>query len=136
MSQENVETLRRCFAVVNERGVEAAVEFFAEMLDADFVIDEAMDVPDSASYRGKDAFIANMSKLGEAFDELRIEPLEFIDLGEKLIVVVSMAGRGRASDAHVQTTFAQLWSLRNGKAAGLRDFATKVEALKAVGLEA
>jgi hypothetical protein len=30
--------------------------------------------------------------------------------------------------------FAQLWSLRDGRAVSLRDFATKDEALEAVGL--
>jgi ketosteroid isomerase-like protein len=135
VSQENVEIVRNCMELFNDQGVEAAVEAFAELLDVDFGIEEATDMPDSESYSGKDAFIANINKLAAEFDDLRIEPLEFVDLGEKLIVVVSMAGRGRASGAVVEMTFAQLWSIRAGKAINLRDFATKNDALKAMGLE-
>jgi ketosteroid isomerase-like protein len=84
-------------------------------------------------YSGRDAFIANLAKLEESFDELRLEPLEFLDLGDQIIVVVSLSGRGRGSEVPAQMTFVQLWSLRDGKAVSLRDFATKAEALEAVG---
>ena len=133
MSQQNVETLRRCFALVNERGVEAATGAFGHLLDDEFGLEEAADMPDRQRHAGKDAFIANMRKVEEAFDELRLEPLEFVDLGEDLVVVISMSGRGRAGGAPVEMTFAQLWSLRDGKAVSLRDYATRAEALEAVG---
>jgi ketosteroid isomerase-like protein len=135
MSQENVELLRRCFAIANERGVDAAADAFGHLLDDEFGLEEATDMPDRDSYQGKDAFIANMKKLEQDFDQLRIQPLEFVDLGEKLVVVVSMAGRGRASGAPVELTFAQLWTLREGKAVSLHDYASKAEALEAVGLQ-
>ncbi len=75
-----------------------------------------------------------LTKLGGAFNQLRIEPLEFIDLDDKLVVMISMSGRGRASDAPVEMKFAHLWSLRDGKAVSLSDFGTKAEALEAAGL--
>jgi ketosteroid isomerase-like protein len=134
MSEQNVETLRSCFALANDRGIDVATDAFSHLLDDEFTLEEAVEVPDSESYRGKEAFIANLRKLEEEFDELRIEPREFVDLGDRVVVVVSMAGRGRASGAAVEVTFAQLWSLRDGKAMSLRDFATKAEALEAVGL--
>jgi ketosteroid isomerase-like protein len=135
MSQENVETIREMFAIVNERGVKAATNVLGHLLAPDFGLEEAAEVPDPASYTGRDAFIANMAKLEESFEELRLEPLEVVDLGEKIVVVVSMSGRGRGSTAPVEMTFAQLWSLRDGKAVSLRDYATKAEAIDALGRE-
>jgi ketosteroid isomerase-like protein len=134
MSQENVETIREMFAMVNEGGVTEATNALGHLLAPDFGLEEAAESPDSASYTGRDAFIANMAKLEESFEELRLEPLEVVDLGEKIVVVVSMSGRGRGSSAPVEMTFAQLWSLRDGKAVSLRDFVTKAEALEAAGL--
>jgi ketosteroid isomerase-like protein len=134
MSQENVQTIREMFAIVNERGVGAATEAFGDLLAPDFELEEAADLPDPEAYTGREAFIANMAKLGESFEELRMEPLEIVDLGEKVIVVVSMSGRGKGSSVPVGMTFAQLWSLRDGKAVSLRDYATRAEALEAVGL--
>jgi ketosteroid isomerase-like protein len=134
MSEENVEIMREMFTLVNDRGVQAATEAFGDLLDPEFELEEAPNVPDRESYSGRDAFIANMAKLEESFEELRLEPIEFVDLGDKLVVLLWIAGRGRAGGAPVETTIAQLWSLRNGKAVSLRDFATKSEALEAAGL--
>ena len=36
-----------------------------------------------------------------------------MDLGDKLVVVLSIPGRGRAGGAPVETTFTQLWTLRD-----------------------
>jgi ketosteroid isomerase-like protein len=134
MSKENVETIRAMFAIVNERGVGAATEAFGDLLAPDFALAEADDLPDPDAYTGKEAFIENMAKLEESFDELRMEPLEIVDLGEKVVVVVSMSGRGQGSSVPVEMTFAQLWLLRDGQAVSLRDYATRTEALAAVGL--
>ena len=134
MSQENVETIREMFSIVSERGVGAATKAFGDLLAAEFALEEAHDLPDPEAFTGRDAFIENMAKLEESFEELRMEPLEIVDLGEKVIVVVWMHGRGQGSSVPVEMTFAQLWSLRDGKAVSLRDYATKAEALEAVGL--
>ena len=133
MSQENVETIREMFAVVNERGVKAATEAFEHLLAPNFGLEEAAEVPDPGDYIGRDAFIANMAKLADSFEELRLEPLEVVDLGERILAVVSMRGTGRGSGAPVEMTFVQLWSLLDGKAVSLRDYATMAEALAAVG---
>ena len=134
MSQENVETLREMFAVVNDRGVQAATGAFGHLLDPEFELEEASNVPDRENHSGRDAFIANMAKLEESFEELRIEPIEFVDLGDKLVVVVSISGRGRGGGAPVEGRIAQLWTLSDGRAKSLRDYATKSEALEAAGL--
>ena len=47
-------------------------------LHRDFGIREAVEVPDRKSFgSGPEAFIANLRKLEEAFEEIRIEPVEF-----------------------------------------------------------
>jgi ketosteroid isomerase-like protein len=80
MAQDNADTLREIFALVNDRGVAAATDAFGDLLDPDFELEEASNVPDHESYSGRDAFIANMAKLEEAFEGLTIEPIEFVDL--------------------------------------------------------
>jgi ketosteroid isomerase-like protein len=134
MPQENVEIIREMFAIVNERGVKAATDAFGHLLAPDFELEEAVELPDPGAFTGREAFIANMAKLEESFEELRMEPVELVDLGERIMVVVSMRARGRGSGAPVEMTFVQLWTLRDGKAVSLRDYATKAEALEAVGL--
>ena len=134
MSEGLIESLRKALSVANDEGMEAATAAFGDLLHPDFEIEEAAGVPDPERYTGREAFVENLRKLEEAFDQIRIEPLEFVDLGGQIVVVVSMAGRGRGSGAAVETTFAQLWTVRDGKATSLHDYATKAEALEAAGL--
>ena len=77
MSQENVENLRRCFALANDQGIEAAVEAFSHLIDDEFGLEEAAEMIDRDRYAGREGFIANMRKLDESLEEIRIEPLEF-----------------------------------------------------------
>jgi hypothetical protein len=62
-----------------------------------------------------------------------MEPIEFVDLDDHLVAVVFISGRGRGSSAPVETTFAQLRSMKEGKAMSLHDYATKGEAIEAAG---
>ena len=52
MSQENVETMREMFALVNELGVKAATDAFGELLDPDFELEEAANLPIRSGIRG------------------------------------------------------------------------------------
>ncbi len=131
MSEETVEILRQIFTLVSDRGIVAATAAFGDLLDPAFELEEASNVPDRERHSGREAFIANIAKLEESFEELTLEPVEFIDLDDKLVVVLSIAGRGRSGGASVDTTVTQLWTLRDGKAVSLRDFATKSAALEA-----
>src|SRR3954454_9517038 len=107
MSRESVQAIRECFAIFNDRGIQAALDVFGHLLAPDFRLEEASSVPDRESHTGREGFIANLAKLQESFDELRLEPVELVDLGDKVVVVVSIAGRGRGSDVPVEGSFVQ-----------------------------
>jgi ketosteroid isomerase-like protein len=134
MSWDNVEVLRAAFAAFNDRGIESAIDSFEHLLSDDFELEEATEVPDRERHGGRSGFLANLRKFEEEFEDLRVEPVSVVDLGDRLIVDVAISGRGRVSGAPIDARFAQLWSMRDGKAVSLRDYATKSEALGAARL--
>ena len=69
------------------------------------------------------------------WDEFGREVEEWIDAGDSVIAVMHSWGRGKQSGARVEERNAHVWTLRNGKLWRLRVYATRAEALKAVGLE-
>jgi ketosteroid isomerase-like protein len=69
------------------------------------------------------------------WDEFGSEVEEWIDAGDSVIAVMHSWGRGKQSGARVEERNAHVWTLRNGKLWRLRVYATRAEALKAVGLE-
>jgi uncharacterized protein len=96
---------------------------------------EREDVPDPTVHRGLDAVGARFAELDDVWTGLSLEPQEFTDAGDFVVVMFCLTGRGRASGAPIEETEVQAFRLRNGKIVELREYRDKDEALKAGGLE-
>ena len=60
---------------------------------------------------------------------------EFIDVGEHVVAVGTLRGRGRSSGVDVVWNhYASTWTLRDGKVVRVAWYATRGEALEAMGL--
>jgi uncharacterized protein len=131
VSQENVEIVRRWIEAFNR----ASLEGVLELADPDVEWWNREDDPGPPVSRGHDGLAAGMAELDESLDELRVEPKEFIDAGEYVVVPVHVVGRGRGSGASFEEHEVYVFRLRNGKVTEGREYRAKNEALKAVGLE-
>jgi len=129
MSQENVEIAGRAYAAFNRGGVEAAMAFHPEIEIHDFP-----EIPDTRTYRGHDGFRALYRNLDVLFEDMRWEPVEYIDAGDNLIVMTRTVGKGRGSGVEVEATVGHVWTIRDGKARRLRLLGDRGGALAAVGL--
>jgi ketosteroid isomerase-like protein len=130
MSQENVEVVRLMIALFNRGDAEG----IARLLDPEIECFPASDQPDSPPFRGRDAFLDYMSDWLEVFDRYFIEEVEYLDLGEYVILVGRVVARGRGSGAETTGTDAWVYHLRDGKTVEYRECGTKAAALEAVGL--
>jgi ketosteroid isomerase-like protein len=63
-----------------------------------------------------------------------MEPQEFIDAGDKVVVSVRLVGVGKQSGVATMANAAHMWTFREGKIVRLTVFQTLQEALEAVGL--
>ncbi len=59
---------------------------------------------------------------------------ELIDAGESVVVLLRDHGRRKDMDAEVELIAATTFTFREGKLARIGDYATRAEALAAVGL--
>jgi ketosteroid isomerase-like protein len=130
MSQGNVEFARRWMDLVNRGDVEG----LARLLAPDIECFPASDQPEAAPFRGRGAFIEYANGWLEAFDRYVIEPGEYLDLGECVVVVGRVNARGRGSGVETADTHAWLIRFRDGKAIEYRECGTKERALEAAGL--
>jgi ketosteroid isomerase-like protein len=86
-------------------------------------------------YRGPARYREALSSWFEAWgDDARIEPVEVIDLGDRVVVLAHMPTRGRASGIPLSQDYAWLFTLRNGKVTHQQEYLDHAEALEAVGL--
>ena len=132
MSEENVEIVRRGFEAFNRGDLDAFLENSTD--DIDYRAAEGAP-DDHGPIQGKDALRAFMQDWLDTFDDFRAEPVELIEAGEdKVIVVVRVSGRAKLSGVETDLTYAELWTLRDGKVAWGRQYWTRDEALEAAGL--
>ncbi len=70
----------------------------------------------------------------DAFDDFRTEPVEILDLGDKLLITAHYKGHGSGSGIPIDETLFQLCRLRGGLVVWQKDFSDRSEALEAAGL--
>ena len=133
MSQENVKTVRDAFVAYNRGDLDAFLdEYWTD--DIDYRAAEgALD--DHGPIQGKDALRVFIQDWLDLFDDFRAEPVELIEAGEdSVIAVVRISGRAKLSGVETDLTYAELWTLREGKVAWGRQYWTRDEAVEAAGL--
>jgi uncharacterized protein len=133
MSQENVEALKRGFDAFNRR------DLVANLRELDPEVVQHLSLPamfggQLTVYRGHDGVRELWRDLGEAFAEFRVEITEIRDVGERIVAVGQLRGRGRESGAEVESPIGYVVELRNGRAIRIDDYFNPAEALKAAGL--
>ncbi|HEX8855587.1 MAG TPA: nuclear transport factor 2 family protein [Thermoleophilaceae bacterium] len=88
-----------------------------------------------ASYRGREGHRAFEAEWRSGWAALRIEPREFIDLGEQVLLLAEIVGRGKGSGISVSQNIATLETLgEDGKIVREQRYFDHSEALEAVGL--
>lgn len=130
--QDDVERLRRAYEAFNQGGVEA----FLERLAPEFQLRDRESSPDRAATRyGKEGIKQLFDSYMEAFDALRLEPQEFIDCGDQIVVALHQRVRGKGSGAEVVGNIAHVWTVRGAAPYELRIFGDKESALSTLRAE-
>jgi ketosteroid isomerase-like protein len=131
MSQENVEVVRSVFAAVNRDDREIAFG----LADPEIVVDATRRVFNPTIYVGFEGIRRWADDMDEVWQEFRVEEIEFIDAGDRVVVVIRLHGTGKSSGIEVQQSVAGIWTVRNGRVVRVEiGYTDPCEALKAVGL--
>ena len=69
-----------------------------------------------------------------AWDDWELEPEDYIDAGERVVVIVNQRGRSKATGIPVEMRFAQVWTLRDGQGIRMQMYGSVEEAFEAVAL--
>ena len=133
MSEENVEIVRASTEAINRGDIDGALETAAD----DFEMDWSNSIgPLKGIYKGKEQVKELWTSFVDAFDEVRWDPEEIIEVDESRVIVVNhVRMRGRGSGIDVDATGVQLWTIRAGKGRRVKLYQSKAEALEAVGLK-
>ncbi len=125
-----------------KRGVDAFnrgdVDAFLDEVDPEIELHASLPAMlggESTVSRGHKEIREWFRDLAEAFAEFQIEISEIRGLGERIVAIGHIRGRGKESGAEVESPIGYVTEIENGKAIRIDDYFDPKDALKAVGLE-
>jgi ketosteroid isomerase-like protein len=127
VSQENVEIIRRGYGHFIATGEIRA--------HPDLVWDVSrLGWPDQQIYPGVEGALRFNAEWADAWDDWELEVEDYLDAGERVVVILNQRGRSKATGIPVDMRFAQVWTLRDGQGIRMQMYASVEEALEAVGM--
>jgi ketosteroid isomerase-like protein len=131
MSQENVEIVRESYGRFQATG-----EFDPEFTDPEFVWDMSTfgHWPGQQEYHGVEGARKFLDEWLEAWDDWGLRLEELHDAGDQVVAIVRQRAQSKALGVPVDMTFAQVFTLRDGKQVRMQMYPEPSEALEAAGL--
>ena len=128
---EGVKAVRRVVDAINQVDLEA----FADAVSDDFEIDFSNSrSPMSGMYRGRDQAREFLRSFLEPWAKLEFVSNEVIELEDgRVLQAGGLRSRGHGSGVEVEANGATVWTVRDGKAAAVKLYQSKDEALEAAG---
>jgi len=130
VSQENVELVKRLINAFNEREVDA----FAALTTPDFEWTTSMMAVEGEVFRGRAGIDLYFERMREVWDDFRTIASEYRDLGERVLLLGRIEGRGLGSGVPVNAPVDIVCDIRDGKISRVHSYLDHEEALRAAGL--
>jgi ketosteroid isomerase-like protein len=128
MSQSDIETLRARYEAVS-RGDRAAL---CRDVHPGFTLRTPERGPNAGTYLGSEEATRFMEDFWEPFDEVIVEPQEFVERGDRIVVLLLARQRPKGSSAFVEARVAMLWTMQNGKPIRGEIYSQREKALEAL----
>ena len=132
MSQENVEIVRAAFEAFLEGDQEKTAQ----------LVDPALEFHGTIGGLQEGQIAHGQSEIDqtfesedlEAWEERRLEPEEFIDAGDNVVVLLHEYRRGKGSGVELETETAVVVAVTGGRVVRIQGYMDREAALEAVGL--
>ena len=127
MSRENVEVVRQAHEALNAGDLDGLVALCHE----DFELDMSDRVLNPETYQGHDGIRRFYAEVHGPWERYVWEAEDLCDEGDVVVALVRARGLGRGSGLEVDRETAMIWTVRDGKATGLRFYRDRAAALEA-----
>jgi ketosteroid isomerase-like protein len=128
MGEEPIAVVRRIWESFGGNDPEPGLALFAD--DVEWT--PAADEPETGTLHGKEAVQGLFLQWLTSFDDFHSEPLEFIEVGELVVVPMKFSGKMRGSGVEVGFDETQVYRVSDGLVREVWEYRTKDEAMKAV----
>jgi ketosteroid isomerase-like protein len=130
MSTAEIERLRAIYEAVSRGDWDTAFRG----APPDFELVPPDTNPIAGTYRGRAEIGGFFEELWAAFEEVDVEPEEFLESGDRIVAFLHLQFQPKDSTAMMQMRVAHVWTMRDGEAVRCQVFREREEALEAAGL--
>ena len=136
MSAENVEVVRLLYQALGDATQRRELsDFAAELLDPEVEWRGTIGgLAEGAVARGRDGVARFVYEDSQEWDEVVFEPTEFIDAGDRVVVLQHERRRGSHSGLEIEADTAAVIWLRAGRVHVLQGYMDQAAALEAAGV--
>jgi uncharacterized protein len=121
MSHENVQVVRGIYEALAEGDVPAVLE----QMDQSIEWNEAENFvyADLNPYVGPQAILDGLfTRLGSEWEGFTVAPEEFLDAGDRVVVLGTYSGMYKATGRDVRAQFAHIWGVREGRVESFQQY--------------
>jgi ketosteroid isomerase-like protein len=118
MPEAEIDSLRRIYAAIQRRDSAGLQSNLAH--DIEWILPES--VPWGGAHHGHDGIEAMIQVFEDHVDGQWSDPDDFLDAGDRVIVLGRLSGRARASDRRFEVPFAHVWGLTDGVPSSCRGY--------------
>jgi ketosteroid isomerase-like protein len=141
VSAANVEVVRRLYETLGEATRKGELRDFSDTPVAAELLDPEVEwhgtvggLAEGAVARGRDGIARFMYEDSQEWEEVVFEPTEFVDVGDRVVVLQHERRRGRHSGLQIEADTASVIWLRDGRVRRIQGYMEREQALHAVGL--
>jgi ketosteroid isomerase-like protein len=132
MSEENVDILRKGYEAFNRADIDTVMGLMDPHIE--WQESDVEGLPQGGTHHGPEAVANNVfGAIVGNWDDFQAVPAEFLDAGERVVVLGHVQGRGKASGKTLDALYAHVWTLRDGKAVHVRVYADTAKLLQSLG---
>jgi ketosteroid isomerase-like protein len=132
MSQQNVSLVQNIYSAFARGDVPEVLSHFAD----DIQWNEADNFPyaDGNPYVGPNRILEGVfARLGAEWEVFTVDPAEFLDAGEKVVVLGRYGGKYKGNGREVDAQFAHVWIIEGGRVKGFQQYTDTAQFQRAVG---
>jgi ketosteroid isomerase-like protein len=135
MSRANVEAVKRVYDLATKAWrSDAGAAALADVYDPDIVVAERPDFPDSDTYRGYEGLQRWWAGFRDIYEDVRLDPQEFIPHGDRVVVRVRLVLRSKGGVA-LEQEVAQVFTVRDERVIHMTGYPDVEQALQIVRSE-
>jgi ketosteroid isomerase-like protein len=132
MSEENVKLLRQGYDAFNRGDIDTVMGLMDPNIE--WQEPDVEGLPQRGTHHGAEDVANNVfGAIVGSWDDFQAVPEEFLDAGDRVVVLGHFEGRGKASGKTLDTLYAHVWTLRDGKAVHFRAYADTAKVLQSLG---